>query len=43
MDLDNLNSFHPVSNLPFLAKIFEQIVASQLHTHLAVNNLFESR
>lgn len=43
MDLDNLKNFHPISNLPFLAKILERIVASQLHTHLAVNNLFESR
>ncbi len=41
MDFDNLNNFHPISNLPFIGKIFEQTVASQLLSHLSSNNLFE--
>ncbi len=41
MDFDNLNNFHLISNLPFLAKILEQTVASQLLSHLSSNNLFE--
>ncbi len=41
VDFDNLNSFCPISNLPFIAKILERIVASQLNTHLIDNNLFE--
>ncbi len=40
-DLDNLNNYRPISNLPFLAKILERVVALQLHNHLIVNNLFE--
>jgi len=41
MDFDNLNNFRPISNLPFLAKILEQTVASQLLSHLSANDLFE--
>ncbi len=40
-DLDNLNNHRTISNLPFLAKILERVVALQLHNHLIVNNLFE--
>ncbi len=40
-DLDNLNNYRPISNLPFLAKMLERVVALQLHNHLIVNNLFE--
>uniref|UniRef100_A0A3P9MDY7 Reverse transcriptase domain-containing protein n=1 Tax=Oryzias latipes TaxID=8090 RepID=A0A3P9MDY7_ORYLA len=38
------NSFHnlrPISNLPFISKILEKIVASQLSHHLTQNDLFE--
>ncbi len=41
MDFDNLNNFRLISNLPFLAKILEQTVASQLLSHLSSNNLFK--
>lgn len=40
-DFENLTNFRPISNLPFIAKILERIVASQLRSHLSVNNLFE--
>ncbi len=39
--LDDFNNFRPISNLPFLAKLLERIVASHLCNHLTVNNLFE--
>uniref|UniRef100_A0A8C1UV32 Reverse transcriptase domain-containing protein n=1 Tax=Cyprinus carpio TaxID=7962 RepID=A0A8C1UV32_CYPCA len=41
MDFNNLNKFRPISNLPFLGKILEQTVASQLFSHLSSNDLFE--
>ncbi len=34
MDFDNLNNFHPISNLPFLTKVFEQTVASHLLSYI---------
>uniref|UniRef100_A0A3B5PRX1 Reverse transcriptase domain-containing protein n=2 Tax=Xiphophorus maculatus TaxID=8083 RepID=A0A3B5PRX1_XIPMA len=40
-DYYNLNNFRPISNLPFISKILEKIVASQLHTYLSNNNLYE--
>ncbi|KAF7695193.1 hypothetical protein HF521_006916, partial [Silurus meridionalis] len=33
-DLDNLNNYCPISNLPFFAKILERLVALQPHSHL---------
>ncbi len=33
-DLDNLNNYRPISNLPFLANILECVVALQVHNHL---------
>ncbi len=41
MDFDNLNNFHPISNLPFLANILEQTVASALLLPLSSNDVFE--
>ncbi len=38
MDFDNLNNFHPISNLPFLAKVFEQTVASHLLSYIFFPN-----
>lgn len=40
-DPNNLNNFRPISNLPYLSKILEKIVASQIHNHLTNNNLYE--
>ena len=36
-----LNNYRPVSNLAFVAKIIEKVVASRLNHHLMVNNLHE--
>ena len=38
-DLDNLNNYRPISNLPFLSKLLEKCVQKQLCSHLDKNNL----
>uniref|UniRef100_A0A3Q2WT37 Reverse transcriptase domain-containing protein n=1 Tax=Haplochromis burtoni TaxID=8153 RepID=A0A3Q2WT37_HAPBU len=40
-DPSNLNNFRPISNLPFLAKILEKIVAAQVHRHPTGNYSYE--
>ncbi len=40
-DLGNLNNYRPISNLPFIAKMLQRVVALQVHIHLIVNNRFE--
>ncbi len=40
-DPNNFANFRPISNLPFLSKILEKVVASQVHYHLLKNSLFE--
>ena len=34
-----MKNYRPVSNLPFLSKVLEKIVAARLDSHLALNNL----
>ena len=41
LDEDVLNNYRPVSNLAFISKITEKVVASRLNHHLMVNNLQE--
>uniref|UniRef100_A0A8C4TIN9 Reverse transcriptase domain-containing protein n=1 Tax=Erpetoichthys calabaricus TaxID=27687 RepID=A0A8C4TIN9_ERPCA len=41
LDADNLNNFRPISHLPFLSKVLERVVASQLTNYLTSNNLME--
>ena len=41
LDQNILKKYRPVSNLPFLSKIIEKIVLSQLQTNLEENNLLE--
>ena len=41
LDPDNLSNYRPISNLPFISKVLEKIVSTQLHTHLNQNNLSE--
>ena len=41
LDHNVLANYSPVSNLPFIAKVTEKIVASRLTTHLQGNELFE--
>ncbi|XP_030249301.1 uncharacterized protein LOC115567150 [Sparus aurata] len=40
-DPTNFNNLRPISNLPFISKILEKTVATQLHSHLFNNNLYE--
>uniref|UniRef100_A0A674N9T6 Reverse transcriptase domain-containing protein n=1 Tax=Takifugu rubripes TaxID=31033 RepID=A0A674N9T6_TAKRU len=40
-DPNNYNNLRPISNLPFISKILEKVVASQLHTHLVHNSLYD--
>lgn len=40
-DVSDLSNYRPISNLPFLAKVLERVVAVQLNNHLALNSLFE--
>jgi len=42
LDPDNPYNFRPISNLPFLPKILERSVASQLKHHLLSNQLYET-
>ena len=41
LDANQLGSYRPVSNLPFLSKILEKVVAARLTVHLRDNNLQE--
>ena len=36
-----MKNFRPVSKLPFIAKILEKVVLTQLRNHLSSNNLLE--
>ena len=38
LDVNNLKNYRPVSNLPFLSKVIEKAVTSQLNLHLSKNN-----
>jgi len=39
MDLLSLSSYRPISNLPFVSKLLERVVAHQLTTYLTSNHL----
>ncbi|KAK6174094.1 hypothetical protein SNE40_017434 [Patella caerulea] len=41
LDRNVLKNFRPVSNLSFLSKIIEKVVAARLKDHLSINNLDE--
>ena len=40
-DPNNFSNLRPISNLPFISKTLEKIVASQLHSHLSLHSLYE--
>lgn len=42
LDPSELSNRRPISNLSFLSKLLEQVVANQLQNYLANNNLFKS-
>lgn len=39
---EEFSNFRPVSNLPFISKLIEKAVATQLNNYITVNNLHES-
>jgi len=39
LDKDELKNYRPVSNLNFMSKVMEKVVARRLHQHIATNNL----
>ena len=41
LDSNDMKNFRPVSNLPFISKILEKMVLTQLRNHLSSNNLLE--
>lgn len=41
LDPEELKNYRPVSNLSFVSKVVEKVVASRLSTHLSNNNLLE--
>ncbi len=41
LDSNNLKNYRPVSNLSFLSKVIEKVVASRLLDHMTMNNLMD--
>lgn len=41
LDRDNLANYRPVSNLNFIGKLLEKVVATRIKTYLAMHNLLE--
>ncbi len=41
LNTDDLNNYRLISNLPFISKLLERVVTSQLITHLQKHNLDE--
>ena len=41
LDADLLNNYRPVSNLPFVSKVLERVVASGLKAHMDINGLHD--
>ena len=42
LSTDDLNNFRPISNLIFISKILEKVVASRIQSHLSSNSLSSS-
>ena len=41
LDPDTISNYRPISNLPFLSKVIEKVVATQIHYHLHSHNLHD--
>ncbi len=41
LDVTNFANYRPVSNIPFLSKVIERVIASQLNSHLTLNGLHD--
>ncbi len=40
--MSDLGNFRPISNLPFISKILERVVFTQLHSFLKFNSLYDT-
>ena len=43
LDPETLSNYRPVSNLPYVSKCLERVVAAQLHTYLEKHKLYDDR
>ena len=43
VDKENLKNYRPISNLSFISKVTERVVAAQLQTYLEENSLYASK
>ena len=41
LDQEIFNNFGPISNLVYISKLIEKVIASRLHSHMTNNNLYE--
>ena len=41
LDQEIFNNFRPISNLVYISKLIEKVIASRLHSHMTNNNLYE--
>ena len=41
LDRDTMKNYRPISNLPFVSKVVERVVASQLNAHMLEHSLLE--
>jgi hypothetical protein len=41
MDADDMNSYRPISNLSFISKVLEKLVAVRANAHMTEHNLYE--
>ena len=41
LDCTSFKNFRPVSNIAFMSKDIEKVIAFQLHSHITRHNMFE--
>ena len=41
LDCTTFKNFRPVSNIAFMSKVIEKVIAFQLHSHMTWHNMFE--
>ena len=41
LDQDIFNNFRPISNLVYISKLIEKVIAPRLHSHMTNNDLYE--
>ena len=41
LDIESLNNYRPISNLPFLSKLLERVILKRLYSHMEKNDLLD--